>query len=136
MNAGVDMRRPSKRLLVIGSGILAALIGIVLWITALVTHGWRTEAEWQHAYIEHTVLELNLAAASIEQFRKQQGRLPRSFSEIEGRSFVDAWGRELVFRPENTEGFVLFSKGPDGIAGTTDDVLRRQSAARAGRMQN
>ena len=128
------MRRSSKRLWVISSGILAVLIGIVLWMMALVTHGWRTEAEWQHAYIEHTALELNLAAASIEEFRKQEGRLPRSFSEIEERSFVDAWGREFVFRPENAERFVLFSKGPDGIADTKDDVL--ESAARAGRVRN
>jgi hypothetical protein len=130
------MRKPSKRQLVIGSTALATLIAIVLWMMSLVTHGWRTEAEWRHAYIEHSVLELNLAAAAIEQFLQQQGRLPRSLSELEGRSFVDAWGRELVFRPENAEVFILFSKGPDGIAGTMDDVLLPESSSRAGRAQN
>jgi hypothetical protein len=130
------MPRPSKRLLVIGSAVLVALIAGVLWMMALVTHGWRTEAEWQNTYIQHTVLELNLAAASIEQFRQQHGRLPRSLSELEGRSFVDAWGRELLFQLDNTEAFVLFSKGADGVADTNDDVLLPESSARAGSAQD
>ena len=130
------MPRPSKRLLVIGSAVLVALIGGVLWMMALVTHGWRTEAEWQNTYVQHTVLELNIAAASIEQFRQQHRRLPRSLSEMEGKSFVDAWGREFVFQPENTEGLVLFSKGADGVADTNDDVFLPESSARAGSAQN
>ncbi len=117
------MCRPSKRLLVIGAATLVALIGVVLWTMALVTHGWRTAEEWQQAYIHHTVLELRVADGSIQQFRQQQGRLPGSLSEVGQKPFVDAWGRELVFRPEDTGGFILFSKGPDGIAGTADDVF-------------
>jgi hypothetical protein len=52
--------------------------------------------------------------------------------ELKDESFIDAWSRELVFRPEGTEGFVLFSNGPDGTPGTADDVFPPESAARAG----
>ena len=41
----------------------------------------------------------------------------------------DPWGREYVYETRKDGGHpVLYSKGPDGRAGTTDDVLPEQQA--------
>jgi type II secretion system protein G len=43
------------------------------------------------------------------------------------RSPVDGWGRELVYRCPGTfapNSYDLFSMGPDGVAGTDDDVRK------------
>jgi hypothetical protein len=119
--------------LVASCAAVAVLAGIVLWVMALVSHGWRAEEDRQRA---HTVVDLRLATESIEEFRQLQGRLPRSLKEVQEESFVDAWGHALVFQPQNAEDFVLFSKGPDGIAGTSDDIFLPESSARTAPVQN
>jgi len=38
-------------------------------------------------------------------------------------SIIDAWNREIVYVPNaNCDGYTLYSVGPDGAAGTKDDI--------------
>ena len=38
-------------------------------------------------------------------------------------SILDAWDQEIIYVPNaNSDGYVLSSKGPDGVAGTVDDI--------------
>ena len=41
---------------------------------------------------------------------------------MEGGVYVDAWGRPLGYQPSGRK-FKLWSDGPDGIAGTADDLV-------------
>ena len=41
---------------------------------------------------------------------------------LDGGEYVDAWGRPIGYRPSG-KMFKLWSDGPDGVAGTADDLV-------------
>ncbi len=53
----------------------------------------------------------------IESYRLTYGRVPEDVDI----KLTDPWGRPYVYRPL-ADGYLIFSKGPDGVEGTGDDI--------------
>ncbi len=59
------------------------------------------------------------------ELRSKLGRYPYGFVISQRKLIPDGWGHAFVYRApgtHNKDGFDLFSIGPDGIAGTADDI--------------
>jgi hypothetical protein len=67
------------------------------------------------------VSQLERTKSRIDVFRAIHGSYPERIDEIADADADDPWGHPYVYRPED-DGFIVFSKGPDGIEGTGDDV--------------
>ncbi len=69
--------------------------------------------------------DLRVMADEIQSWTLSHGELPSSLEEVFGRVPRDPWGHPIMYRKEG-EGFVLISKGPDGLEGTQDDISLRR----------
>jgi len=69
--------------------------------------------------------DLNTLAAEISARYASTGEFPESLNEVFGRTPQDPWGHNIVYRKTGT-GFELRSIGPDGIEGTSDDIIIRR----------
>ncbi len=98
--------------------------------------------------IAATAAQLAVFAEQIAEFKKDTGRYPegrnalllltRESEELQGwkgpyaREIpLDPWGHAYVYvcpGRSNREGYDLFSAGPDGIAGTEDDITNWSKA--------
>jgi len=64
----------------------------------------------------------------LEELARLRPGLKGWFGPYVKKIVPDPWGREYVYAEGGANGHpVLYSKGPDGRAGTTDDVLPEQS---------
>ena len=71
----------------------------------------------------------------ISQYRQENGKLPKTWEDMEGlprESYMDPWGKPMSFKfEEDKRGgktvVIFHSDGPDGDAGTPDDVNRRET---------
>lgn len=71
---------------------------------------------------------------ALEAYRLDNGRYPPALSALAknrgagpylgAKMLIDPWGHPFIYRPDpgSPGKFVLFSAGPDGIAGTSDDI--------------
>lgn len=80
---------------------------------------------------KETAAEISTQQLSIliAQYRNENNRLPKSPADMgdEQGAFRDPWGNEMAFSFEDERGktkVTYRSKGPDGEAGTEDDVSR------------
>lgn len=103
---------------------LLAIVGFV-WVATRLFHRDDDPDAATAAFLERV-------AGHIEQTRKKTGSLPRDFADLvaldDGFHDVlprDAYGRRLVYEIVDAEAgtFRLVSPGPDGVAGTPDDVV-------------
>jgi hypothetical protein len=78
-------------------------------------------------------------ARAIEAYRQQYGTYPRRLIDLQEmdptiKPALDAWGHEFVYEASTSEvagvtnpvpfqNYQLVSKGPDGVAGTSDDLV-------------
>lgn len=80
-----------------------------------------------------TQADLNSLKIAIEAFRKERGSLVPAKNIVEltdalAPTYIltvirlDAWGHELIYSPTGTS-YRLSSAGPDGKAGTADDIV-------------
>lgn len=71
-------------------------------------------------------LELSNIDREIQVYRDRTGQLPASLDLLpasEPEAMIDPWGRRYEFRlSDDGATYTLFSTGPDGLPGTTDDV--------------
>ncbi len=56
---------------------------------------------------------------NVELYNAANGRYPENLEVFDKKK--DSWGRTFIYKSK-AQGFQLFSGGPDGIAGTADDV--------------
>jgi Type II secretion system (T2SS), protein G len=91
------------------------------------------------AFLRQTpVHSLSLFNYRLAEYACWHGRVPRTIAELRGadrppaaaalapweeRSWRDAWGRPLRYRPRGTRGYEVRSLGADGAAGTGDDLV-------------
>ena len=66
--------------------------------------------------------DLNTLAAEISARYTSTGEFPETLKEVFGRTPNDPWGHAIIYR-KSDEGFELRSIGPDGIEGTSDDIV-------------
>lgn len=117
--------------------IIALLAGLVL--TKIVGRG-------KQARVAAAKAQIASLKSSLTQFDMDCGRLPTTgeglgalverptglAESIKWQAYLDdkklptdPWGNEYIYRQPgmtNTDGFDLFSKGPDGVEGTADDI--------------
>lgn len=63
---------------------------------------------------------------AIQNFMRASGRLPGSDEELKKaarRTEKDPWGRDYEIELETGGKVVVWSRGPDGVQGTKDDVI-------------
>jgi len=59
-----------------------------------------------------------------------EGQAPADLAELQrsqpgvAAGVLDAWGRTLTYERLSDSGFRLTSAGPDGVIGTTDDIVK------------
>lgn len=64
---------------------------------------------------------------AVELFKATSSSVPQTLDALiaakilEPTSLVDAWGHDLLYYPA-VDGYRLLSAGPDGMAGTADDI--------------
>ncbi len=82
---------------------------------------------------DRTRADLNSLKTAIETFKKERGRLVPAANIVELTDALaptymasvirlDAWGHELIYAV-TPQGYRLSSAGPDGKAGTADDIV-------------
>lgn len=102
----------------IGSAMVAVGVASVV-VAASAVHHYSVEVP----RVEQTHEVLHVAAIEIEQYRQTHGRLPDG---IEGNKlvlqYVDAYGNEVRYEPEEQNQYGIRSAGPDGEFDTTDDL--------------
>ncbi len=65
---------------------------------------------------------------SVSYYQAEKGALPESLEELYKEHFInkdiltDPWGNKFVFELL-PQGYRLYSKGPDGLSGTSDDLV-------------
>jgi len=88
-------------------------IGLLIALAVTVFQGWRDLDRLR------TVTEIDELRFMAEMYRYKNGSYPSDLSQI-GKT-KDAWGRPYVYRIEG-DNLIILSPGPDGRAGTADDV--------------
>jgi general secretion pathway protein G len=105
--------------------VVLAIIGL---ITALV--GTAVHKNWVEARFKMARIQVRDVAGTIEQFTIARERCPTSVDELVSDDYLrhapkDPWGAPLVVRCPGTHGREaadVSSPGPDGQAGTADDI--------------
>jgi type II secretory pathway pseudopilin PulG len=76
-----------------------------------------------------TAQTLRTVGSAVKAYSLESGRFPATLAELVDKKYFDrhqrdAWDRELTYAVPGTAGrpFTLMSAGPDGAAGTEDDV--------------
>lgn len=117
-----------RRLLVAG-----LTIGVIAGNADEITRFYdETVAQAQHLA---TAADLRSISNMLDHELMKRGRYPRNrdfekwlkrtFKESPGGELGrDHWGNQLIYKVDHSQkGFSLVSKGPDGLAGTSDDLL-------------
>lgn len=117
-----------RRLLVAG-----LTIGVIAGNADEITRFYdETVAQAQHLA---TAADLRSISNMLDYELMKRGRYPRNrdfenwlertFKESPGGELGrDHWGNQLIYKVDHSrKGFSLVSKGPDGLAGTADDLL-------------
>jgi general secretion pathway protein G len=113
--------------------ILAVLAGVVLP---------KFSGQGEHARVQATKAEINVLAGALDRFEIENGRYPNSNEGLDALVIApqgltnwrgpylnkrevpkDAWGNPYIYQypgQNNTEGFDLYSYGPDGKEGGDD----------------
>jgi prepilin-type N-terminal cleavage/methylation domain-containing protein len=100
--------------------MLAILAGLVVGAYSVVI---------TRAQVANTEARLGGLGRAVTDVLVMKGNLPARLTDLkldqprwlEGGVYVDAWGRPLGYRPSGRT-FKLWSDGPDGVAGTADDL--------------
>jgi len=101
----------------LGRPLFITILAVVLIVLIFIFKG---NLDAVKAFKEaRTSLKIERLKTYIEIYSATKGLYPQSLEIVtEGK---DPWGRPYIYRLTD-EGFILFSTGPDGIEGTSDDV--------------
>ena len=74
---------------------------------------------------DHVEAKLEVIMVSLETFALEKGTLPDELTELGSppAMYIDPWGNPFVLKQTGERTFQLSSNGPDGEAGTDDDVV-------------
>ena len=112
--AGVKERKKARA---IPAGLIESVIAALFVISVLFFY-FSGEAPRKTRQAEASESLDNLRFL-IEVYKVEHGIYPEGLERI--GSTTDPWGRSYVYKA-NAEGFTLSSAGPDGVAGTADDI--------------
>lgn len=134
--------RPAGRGFAITAVILGAIgsCGALIALTVAVIFGaglimaaiaFMAGAAGSMEHIE-TAVSMTGVAAEVAEFRERTGAFPESLEQLSltAPELQDPWGHPLVYEAGGADlGFDLVSPGPDGVAGTDDDIRLTQLGA-------
>lgn len=126
--------RPSLTFLLLILAILA--VGVYFVVPRVGSHGQEARAVAAHFDINHGI------KAALDQYKMDNGayplrlldlvQAPRAATNWHGPYLdssglpADPWGNDYIYQypgQHNTNSYDLFSPGPDGQAGTEDDIV-------------
>jgi general secretion pathway protein G len=126
--------RPSLAFWLATLGILA--VGSYLIAPRIVSHGEQARIVAAHFDIKNSI------KAALDQYKADNGSYPKSLQDLAQRTVeatnwngpyidppklpVDPWGNSYLYEypgKHNTNAYDLLSAGPDGKAGTADDIV-------------
>ncbi len=111
------------------SGMGAGGLGVVLTLVlSFVGPGGGSSSEPTTPRLDKTGLvkaRLEELKVAVETFAMESGALPKELTELGSHPamYVDTWDNPFVLKPTGARAFQLISTGPDGEAGTGDDVV-------------
>ena len=94
----------------------------------------RRQSRLEKAKVESTTTLVRIMGERLLTYAVTRRQLPRSLDRLVDRKYarpnqlVDPWGARLAYDPGSSgelDGFSLCSNGPDGKAGTGDDICYR-----------
>jgi len=108
--------------------LVIAIMGILMAVAAYNLIGGADDAK-----VSATKMSMQMIKSALQQYQVQNNTFPPSLSalipgKLSSGSDLDAWDRTFYYDPRGKpdapkeEGFTLLSKGPDGVAGTEDDM--------------
>jgi general secretion pathway protein G len=101
--------------------IMASLMGVVgVYVVGALDEANKKEAKIEIGKMKN-MLGTYYATTSPHTYPDQLKDL-KTEKNITQEIPTDPWGNEYVYRKKSRSKYVLFSKGPDGKAGTSDDV--------------
>ena len=117
--------------------LVTVIIGILAGAVALNVRGRITQTSVSRAKQDIKVIETAVDAYALD----HQDKLPKSLKDLNtpernylkgGNLGIDPWNNPYEYRvpgQHNKGGYDLYSKGPDGLAGTGDDITNWASGS-------
>ncbi len=119
--------------------LVIAIMGVLMAVAA-----WNLIGGADDAKIQATKASMQTIKNAMQTYQVRNNSFPPSLqtlipSQLQQGADLDAWDNTFYYQPNGkpnapkSEGFTLISRGPDGVAGTADDmdiwiVLARQAA--------
>ncbi|MBY0113496.1 MAG: type II secretion system protein GspG [Phycisphaerales bacterium] len=106
--------------------LVLVILGVLMAVAAVNVLG-----QGEKAKIQATKATLATIKNAVNQYHLEQSAFPTtlqllvSAKILEAGKLNDAWQRPLVYDPQGLDAdrpFVLFSKGPDGLSPSADDI--------------
>ncbi len=104
---------------------------LVFGITGAAFLGFSAQQDFDEAKVKYTQIELSKIQNAIEVYQLSKGNLPENLKDLTtgtapvlpGQGILtDAWEQPFVYERQNDKEYDIFSKGPDTIPNTDDDV--------------
>lgn len=121
-----------RRLSTRGMTIIEMMIVLVIMGMIMVTIGGYSFNAIQNARLQDAKVQVGQLAQGLEEYRVLVGEYPASLDDLVrppgGLAPIrreipnDPWGNSYQYRRTSRDAFELFSTGPDGRAGTEDDI--------------
>ena len=75
--------------------------------------------------VDHVEARLEEIKVAVETYVLENGSLPEELTQLGSHPamYIDTWGNPFVLKQTGGKAFELLSNGPDGEAGTDDDVV-------------
>ena len=82
------------------------------------------QQDLDRAAVQQARLDIRQLSNQVDTFYLEASpkRLPESLSELGADVPKDPWGNDYMYKKKSSTDYVIFSVGPDGQAGTLDDV--------------
>jgi general secretion pathway protein G len=106
--------------------LVLVILGVLMAVAAVNVLG-----QGEKAKIQATKATLATIKNAVNQYHLEQSAFPTTLQLLVGAKILeagklnDAWQRPLVYDPAGLDAdrpFVLFSKGPDGLSPSQDDI--------------
>jgi len=117
--------------------IIVSTAGVILIAGAVLSVFWANHIN-SHRDGPSPWAPFHMLTAAIRMYELDQGKLPDSLSDlvepdgsktwvgpyVGGKFPRDAWGKQIQYRVLGVKDFELRSVGPDGVEGTSDDMVK------------
>jgi general secretion pathway protein G len=121
-------RRTSRGMTLIEIMVVLAIISLILGGVGVMAFNRYKDAQIEDA--RNNAVQVQQLS---EQYQLQKRKCPKNVQELKAAGFAareakDPWGNDFEVRCEQGGAIIVVSAGPDGTAGTEDDILSDTAA--------